>query len=385
MRRAMTLVELLIVCFILVLAIAMAAPLLRPATADRKTREAARQINAFLAEAKAYAAQRGRPVGVAFDRSQAAREGARDPNIVTRLYLAESPPTYAGDVLDATVQLQPLPRYSTAGNDVMDLQQPPWYDYPDPTTVVERNPPEINGIKADWHELAFQPPLSNTMLHTICAGYLGKQPAYPFVPLRFKLEGRGGWCDGYCWYTGTASPPVFDPANPGEWRYFLWASVGRIVPPPMKNGRPNLVSYQVEFPPIGSGDYGVDLPTGTVIDLRYSGFGTSGVQFGSGGTDPLVLVFDPGGFTDRIFANGTHGAPPMKMHFLVGTSELAIQGQSHQTSNLSSASSQWVSVNAGQGVVSTSENTPPTDYSTLPAAVTQARTFATTLQQTGGR
>jgi type II secretory pathway pseudopilin PulG len=129
MRRAMTLVELLIVCFILVLAVAIAAPLLRPNTADRKTREAARQIHGFLSEAKAYAAQRGRPVGVAFDRGQAADEGARDPSIVTRLYLAESPPTYAGDTLDATLILTRLRREPTGGFDVCDLEQPPWYDY----------------------------------------------------------------------------------------------------------------------------------------------------------------------------------------------------------------------------------------------------------------
>jgi type II secretory pathway pseudopilin PulG len=396
----MTLVELLIVCFILVLAVAIAAPLLRPNTADRKTREAARQIHGFLSEAKAYAAQRGRPVGVAFDRGQAADEGARDPSIVTRLYLAESPPTYAGDTLDATLILTRLRREPTGGFDVCDLEQPPWYDYlnepaippppgpmplvPDPTTVVERHPSEINGFKANWYEVTFAPATS-AMLRVICASYIKQQPAYRFVPLRMKLNGQGGYFEGYCWYTGTADPP--DAAGVTDWRFFLWEPVGRgvNVPPLLPGQTSGPKTYQVEFPPMRAGDYALELPTGTVVDLRYSGYGPRGVEFGSGGTDPIILTFDPGGYTDRVFGDGTMANPPMKMHFLVSTAELAIEGLNHQTSSLSDASNQWVSVNAGQGTVTTANNTPPSSYADLPTAVSQARSFAVTAREAGGR
>src|SRR5688572_30820088 len=91
-RSGLTLIELLIVCFIIVLFVAVAVPLLRPNTAETRLREEARQLNAYFAEAKAYAAQRGVPVAVVFDRSSADSEGAGDPNVVTRLYLAQSPP-----------------------------------------------------------------------------------------------------------------------------------------------------------------------------------------------------------------------------------------------------------------------------------------------------
>jgi hypothetical protein len=77
--------------------------------------------------------------------------------------------------------------------------------------------------------------------------------------------------------------------------------------------------------------------------------------------------------------------PPMKMHFLVSTAELAIEGLNHQTSSLSDASNQWVSVNAGQGTVTTANNTPPSSYADLPTAVSQARSFAVTAREAGGR
>jgi type II secretory pathway pseudopilin PulG len=392
LRRGMTLVELLIVCFILVLFIAMAAPLLRPATADRKVREAARMINAYVAEAKAYAAQRGRPVGIAFDRAQALDEGARNANVITRLYLAESPPLYAGDTLGSGVLARPLSRDddgNAANNpDVVHLQQPPWYRYtgnPPPTpmnavppttpAIIEHFPPELNGVKATWYELAFP---SDLMVHVIAASYIPRQPGYPFAPFRIRFSQRGGFLDGYVQYLGSADPPVFNPANgASEWRYICWAPFGRA--PAVSGG------YQIEFPPMISGDSVLELPTGTVVDMRYSGYGQGGAQFSVGGSDPLVVVFEPGGGVDRVFNNGSFNTSLTKMHFLVGTTERAIEGLTDQTSALADPASQWVSIHASTGHVTTADNLPPADYTTVNIAIGQARGFATGLTTTGGR
>ena len=95
-RCGMTLIELLIVVFILSLLLATALPLMAPAIEEGKIRDAARQINAFLAGAKARAAEIGRPVGVWIERTELER------NASVQLYLAETPPIYSGDSLGAT-------------------------------------------------------------------------------------------------------------------------------------------------------------------------------------------------------------------------------------------------------------------------------------------
>lgn len=92
-RRAMTLVELLVVVSIGVLLLAMAVPMLKPAVQEGRIREAARQVAVFCAIAKARAAESGNTVAVWIERS------SNDPNAAQELFLAESPPPYVGDTL----------------------------------------------------------------------------------------------------------------------------------------------------------------------------------------------------------------------------------------------------------------------------------------------
>jgi Tfp pilus assembly protein FimT len=94
-RAAMTLVELLVVVAIVVIVIAIMVPAMRPAVEGRKVREASRQINAFMASAKAKAAESNRPVGVFI---QAATDGDGNTNgYALEIGMAEVPLPYAGD------------------------------------------------------------------------------------------------------------------------------------------------------------------------------------------------------------------------------------------------------------------------------------------------
>lgn len=92
-RRGLTLVELLMVVTIVVILTSVAIPLARVVNEDRKVREASRIVNAFLAGAQARAYERGRPVWVVL-----ARENG---NMCFKLALAETPPPYSGDVVNA--------------------------------------------------------------------------------------------------------------------------------------------------------------------------------------------------------------------------------------------------------------------------------------------
>jgi type II secretory pathway pseudopilin PulG len=95
----MTLVELMVVVAIAIVLVAAAVPIMRPALKDRKLREASRQLNTFIANAKARAAETGRPVGIWI---------ARDTNYNNssyQIFLAESPPPFAGETIGATATL----------------------------------------------------------------------------------------------------------------------------------------------------------------------------------------------------------------------------------------------------------------------------------------
>ena len=90
-RPAFTLVELLVVIVIMVLLLAVAVPLMRLGLEDQEIREVTRQLNAQMALAKSMAAERGRPVGVMFQRK------AGEPEQCLEIFLVEVPPPYSGD------------------------------------------------------------------------------------------------------------------------------------------------------------------------------------------------------------------------------------------------------------------------------------------------
>ncbi len=97
-RRAMTLVELLVVIGIILMLAAIAIPAFQPAAQRQPMREAARGLSAFLQAARVDAMELGRPVGVAFQRL------AQNPNACFVVHQVEIPPTYAGESMSARVR-----------------------------------------------------------------------------------------------------------------------------------------------------------------------------------------------------------------------------------------------------------------------------------------
>lgn len=104
-RRAFTMVELLIVVAIAMLLIAIAIPFIRPGIETSRLREGARLVNTFINGAKARAADMGRPFGVRLVRSSV--DGTGDPNDCYRLQYVEVPPAYSGDFDNATITVGP--------------------------------------------------------------------------------------------------------------------------------------------------------------------------------------------------------------------------------------------------------------------------------------
>lgn len=427
-RSGLTLIELLIVCFIIVLFVAVAAPLLRPNTNETKLREAARQLNAYFAEAKSYAAQRAKNVALVLDRS--ATEGARDSNIVTRLYLAESPPTYSGDTLSATIAVWSHP-YSVPGT---PRQQP---------FVNGLTPPYVNNSPPHLLVMDFLP--GNPMADVIAKSYWPNPQPNDRIPFTIRLGNPGSPTVSGPWYQGLA---IYQPTAPlmgipgREVQYYIVAQYNQpwyLAPaypysiPPMYDAPPpnppevpspyppppypNSAIFQMNFPPQNSSASNLELPTGTCVDLLFSGYQyydyTPGIpeaqaepttsSFLSSSNTPLYIVFGPGGDVQYVLGdNSGINYQPTRISLLVGTTDRAIDSStdgSFRTSNLNDRTAQWVSVNARTGYVSTADNagfdTVPPEATTMtvapgdPAykgtAIGRARAMAASLNTKGGR
>ncbi|MEX0865916.1 MAG: prepilin-type N-terminal cleavage/methylation domain-containing protein [Pirellulales bacterium] len=92
-----TLIELLIVVFILSLLMAAAIPVVRPAMETSTLREATRSVATMLGTAKARAQETGRPHGVLFEPM------ANRPAGCYTLFYAYQPPPYAGDSINSRI------------------------------------------------------------------------------------------------------------------------------------------------------------------------------------------------------------------------------------------------------------------------------------------
>lgn len=95
-RRALTLVELLVVIVIISALVTTVLPVLSPGGDERKIREASRQVNAFLSGAQTRAIQTGRPYGVALKRLSADTDSPEDNGVAVELQYVEVPPPFTG-------------------------------------------------------------------------------------------------------------------------------------------------------------------------------------------------------------------------------------------------------------------------------------------------
>ncbi len=91
-RHGFSLVEMLVVITILLAFGLVALPLFGQALDGRQTREAARELSAFIGGARARAIESGRPGGILLERLS-----PELPQAVLSVHMAEAPPPYAGD------------------------------------------------------------------------------------------------------------------------------------------------------------------------------------------------------------------------------------------------------------------------------------------------
>ncbi len=358
----MTLVELLVVVTIGVLLLATAVPLMRPAIEDSQLRESSRQLNVLCAMAKARAREINRPVGISIERS------APGSNAAFEVHLAESPPNYSGDFVDALADL-----VDNGGSGIDGFASEIWISKTESASLyiatdVKRSLAKVGDLIQFDH----------------------KGPRYQI--------------------TGIAEPTT--PST--HYRVFISVPSGVSAPAATAATFATIVAepgvpYTVFRQPLKSPMNSVQLGGGSVIDLEYSGIGVSSTPAAHPGDaffdsrytsvtgnlndQPVVIMFDPGGFVSRVytrfynsFGTLTYGGQRANgtIYLLIGKFEQTTVPPVLPTTptaapnNLQDLSSIWLAVGASTGTVTSAENLGGT---TLAAA----REIARSAQAMGGK
>ena len=400
-RAGMTLVELLVVLMIVSLLILAAVPLMRNNLEGRKIREASRGMNMFIAGAKARAAELGRPVGVWIER-RGDVFGTDDSRQSLQVFMAEVPPPYAGDTLDARAILidahlpGPDGVWGTAANDDNfgakdDLLEAGWPgsdDYVDGVPETALIPilegqflPTLAavgdfirfGYKGDLYRIVGFPA-------DVPAGYVGLTFAHPDTVWSKGADGAAGRKgvndDGF--------GQTDDFAEAG------WPRSDDVWLSPPGPGRPFArVPFQVLRKPSRALAGSFDLPTGTAIDLALSGYGSSGVQFAPSdatiASSPVLIMFNPTGNVDQVYIGGVAFRPTHAIHLLIAQSEFVGQMAGGQPANLADPLNSWISIGHKTGRITVTENAGLDVATTLTAAIAEARKFARGAQRMGGQ
>jgi type II secretory pathway pseudopilin PulG len=344
-RRAYTMAELMIVVIIMIMLVAATMPIAKKVMDDSHVREASRQLNAYLQMAKARAVHTGRPCGLYLDCQ--APLGHTDPmnlqpvdavvRAVTELHLAEVPAPYAGALLDSVAKVSATGYFQ------------PWN--------VGTNQPDPN----EFAQL--------------------KSLLTPGESFQVRFDYKGGW------YNFTYLQNANDPDT------FQYIGTLSNVSPPTTRAVP----FQIRRAPRKVGNP-LALPTGTCIDMRYSGVGPTADKFPVQPYRALTILFTPNGGVDDLIGviqNGTsqHVVPNGTLYFLIGKIDkvndpLRVNFYDIRDSNLADPTSLWVTVGRGNGQVTTSENTPDSNpaLQSQPAAYLRAaRQVATSREQMKGR
>lgn len=361
-RAGLTIVELLVVLGVLAVLLGIAATAVKTGTRGKKQREAARQVNAFIAGAQARALEINRPVGVEIVRDvrdtdgtpglSAADSGISNTSLV--MYVIETPPTYAGDDSSATATLT-----AVTGSNVTFTAT-----FPSATASMIG----VEGFVRPGDLIRF--------------GYRGDKYRIIGVDTTTRVL-TVSWEQGQ-------SPPTHAAGS---------------------------YPFQIYPQPIRSSVTPLQLPTDMCIDLTCSGFGNSGGQFAtwnSGSHEPIRFTFNPRGDLDRVWTSASAWQRASgNIHLLVGKYDFAVNAlealnndgtndgitdiantsvdyelfltDPEFPTNLGDGTAMWVSVNFLTGQVTTTRNKliPPTYsfLSTQPAknrdVLATAREYAT--------
>jgi hypothetical protein len=280
----MTLTELLVVILILSILLGIAVPVLRTTTEGRRIREAAREMQTAVAVARGMAAQRGEPAGLMLDVEALPEDPSR--LFARRVFYAETPPPYAGDIVgaEAYVRRSGQPRRFFADFFSADSAILPAIVKLGDTFRFQNRDYTIIGISP-----AITPPAFPGSQFTIEFTDDVQAPVIPLAPVwqpneEYELYPQpkslcraSASANQYFYRVVGETPPYQSDQNPPTWH----TTVGG---PPITDNQvrwqcvPAFVrgQYQIIRSPERSSAMPMELPDGVVIDLSVSGFGLNG-------------------------------------------------------------------------------------------------------------
>jgi Tfp pilus assembly major pilin PilA len=384
----MTLVELMVVLMIIVIMMGVALPLMRTTVDESRVREGARQLQAFIAVAKATATETGRDCGIWIERS------ANDANAAFEVYLAERPRPYAGDVMNARAELMNHPA-PDRGIAVFLLSEVGSMSPSAIRPIVQAGDLIRFGYKGPYYKVHSAPILGPQIT-------IGTMTSVQTVTLEFT------------WQVPHPAPLPILPSLSGTLPKF------------------GSVPFQIIRAPQKSNARILQLTNGITIDLQHSGIGYGRYsQFdlirgranatpAPGSTiTPVIIMFAPSGNVSEVFywdVSGELLSQPQPPTFLsvrpsetIGLLVGRVDGreqvedsvefpnpidwawndntQSSYSKNLTSFSSNWVTIHPRNGTVTTGLNgfqLAPSGGPHLQDTLQFAREYAERGQQSGG-
>jgi prepilin-type N-terminal cleavage/methylation domain-containing protein len=332
-----TLIEMLIVVSIIMILMVVALRTLQPLE-DRRVREAAREVNVYISSVQNRAMELGRPCGVILHRAA----GTNFPNASMLLEQCEVPPPYAGDLMDAVVQVQDW-SYKANGS-------PYWTD---PATGRMKYVLKIR--------LQYPLNMANNLIRPGDLIQLNGQGPYFAIALDpnspttpdFPLDSNNIYFD----FTAGAD------TNGDGWidNYFLTLALDsqqtplQALPwPAQTTGQwSSPVSFLILRQPVKSSARPLQLPSGAVIDLHFSDADDPSTSF-DGSTNDVAIVFSSTGGLEGYYYNGLAYPAVGPIFLLIGKTE-RINPVTSADTNDQDLSNLWVTINPQTGLVTTTE------------------------------
>ncbi len=413
-RAGFTLVELLVVISILVLLAAMTIPNVRPALENRRVRETARSIEAYLNRARVDAVERHLAVGVQFVRAAGQNEAC------VRLQQVLVPPVYAGEDNGAVVRVQRwgstqpvivkiLVRAGAIGQniirdgDMIQFGNAAWNSAA-PTYVIFDDP---NASNPPTYLPDFPPDPHGTDYIDFITGV--HQTQYPDPGPPTPAETPRYWIDNYVLTAMLINQGVAVP-----WPVVTAAGEGNTFPPTATPNWSGPQQFAILRQPVPSPVAPLQLPESMCIDLYESG--TDEVCFYPYNqySPSITVMFAPNGTVQQIYGASGAVLPTDRLYFLVGRRDrlpaiaayptmadwFPARGASENEDGLRNwqdLNNLWISILPRSGMTVTVENsayaaadystygTPADRFNALLAIVQNARTIARTAQNMGGR
>lgn len=344
-RRAVTLLELVVVIGILAVLMSIAIPKMRYGVRDRKLREASRELASIIRRAKARAIEIGRPAGIWIERRDDTAAGARQG---VRVHLCEVPPPFSGNTDLARV-------YLDTATGLLRFEGEPW-------------------------------PINATTLSLDRRTILTRVPGGATFKMRF--EDRRPFF--------RVMRLIDDPSTATvDESLFLRVVTTGTVPGFVQRLSTRGMSFTAVFPPRRVGGESIEFPGDTVIDLWSSGMGALLNHFNPpafptapniNDPRPVMILFSPEGDVEsvmfsRLVQNPTPPPPlmvelavippPGPIHLLVGRIEgvvdgvAGIPGFGNVSGNLLDPSTIWITINQRTGKITTAENVDTSNDTTL--------------------